>query len=288
MGNTQNGKAAPLESAGAAAGRAVVTGASSGIGKIYADRLAQRGFDLLLVARRADKLAALAQTLRAAHGVAVTTMAADLCNAEALEKVAAHIAADAGITMLVNDAGTATMGPLANISNVDARSMIDLNITALVRLTLAVLPGFKERNRGVIVNLGSVLGFHSLPISSAYSGTKGYVLNFTRGLQDELAATNIRVQLVLPSFTATDIWELAGVPLSRLDQTVIMSAENCVDAALAGLELRCGAHETAGGLSNQPAGFAVWDQRVTQIAALTQPEQPVNTLQTIGSSAQSR
>jgi short-subunit dehydrogenase len=116
-------------------------------------------------------------------------------------------------------------------------AMTDLNVTALVRLSLAALAGFKARNCGTLINIGSTLGFHSLPGSALYSATKGYVLNFTRGLQDELAATNIVVQLVLPGATATDLWDISGVPLSALDPAHVMSVDDCVDAALVGLDL---------------------------------------------------
>jgi short-subunit dehydrogenase len=115
--------------------------------------------------------------------------------------------------------------------------MTNLNITALVRLTLAVLPGFKKRDRGTVINIGSVLGFHWLPVSPLYSGTKGYVLNFTRGLQDELAVSGVVIQLVLPSATATDLWGISGVPLAALDPAIVMTVDNMVDAALAGLDL---------------------------------------------------
>lgn len=217
-------------------GTAVVTGASAGIGKIYADRLARRGYDLLLVARRAELLDELARSLVADHGVSVKSLAADLASPEALEVVAQAIAGDDAVTMIVNNAGTSTLRALSSTGPGDVSAMTDLNISALVRLTLAIVPGFKARNRGTIINIGSVLGFHALPISSAYSGTKGYVLNFTRGLQDELAGSGVRVQLVLPAATATDIWEISGVPLSALDPASIMAPEDMVDAALAGLD----------------------------------------------------
>jgi short-subunit dehydrogenase len=111
-----------------------------------------------------------------------------------------------------------------------------LNITALTRLTQAVLPGFLARNSGSIINVASVLSLHSLPISSVYSGTKGYVLNFSRGLQAELAETGVKVQLVLPATTSTELWDIAGIPLSQLNQSSIMTAENMVDASLAGYD----------------------------------------------------
>ena len=218
-------------------GTAVVTGASAGIGKVYADRLAARGHDLKLVARRGDLLDAVARGLRDRYGVRVDTVVADLAATSDLERVAELLAADPTVSLLVNNAGTSTMRPVHDTGASALDAMTDVNVTALVRLTLAVLPGMRDRDLGTIVNIGSVLGFAAIPGSSAYSGTKGYVLNFTRGLQDEVAGTGVRVQLVLPAATATDIWEISGVPLSALDPAIVMTPEALVDAALAGLDL---------------------------------------------------
>ena len=217
-------------------GVAVITGASAGLGKIYADRLAARGHDLILVARRGDLLEAVAAEVRQAHGVNVQILTADLAIPADLAKVTEILANDATITMLVNNAGVSTLAPLALTTPDQAATMVDVNIAALTALTLAVVPAFKARDRGTIVNIGSVLGFHTFPFSSVYSGTKGYVMNFTRGLQEELADTKVAVQLVMPAATATDIWELSGVPLSNLDPATVMAPADCVDAALAGLE----------------------------------------------------
>lgn len=218
-------------------GTAVVTGASAGMGKLFADRLAKRGYNLILVARRADRLEAIAKELTSQYGVSVQTLVADLGAASDLDRVVKAISDDESITLLLNNAGTSTLGSVGEIKEPDLQAMIGVNITALTRLTVAVLPGFKKRDAGAIINMGSVLGFQSLPISSIYSGTKGFVLNFTRGLQDELARTNIIVQLVAPAAIATDIWEISGVPLSKLDPATVMKAEDAVDAALAGLDL---------------------------------------------------
>jgi len=218
-------------------GTAVVTGASAGMGKLFADRLAKRGYDLILVARRADRLEAVAKELKSQYGVSVQTLVADLGAASDLDRVVKSISSDESISLLLNNAGTSTLGSVGEIKAPDLQAMIGVNITALTRLTVAVLPGFKRRNAGAIINMGSVLGFQSLPISSIYSGTKGFVLNFTRGLQDEMAKTNIIVQLVAPAAIATDIWEISGVPLSKLDPATVMKAEDAVDAALAGLDL---------------------------------------------------
>jgi short-subunit dehydrogenase len=218
-------------------GTAVITGASAGIGKVYADRLARRGYDLILIARRAQKLTAYAKELESKYGVTAQALVADLSLDADLERVAAAVERDDSITMLINNAGTSTLAPSLQIDGAGLKAMTDINVTALMRLTLAVLPGFKARDRGTLVNIGSVLGLHSLPISSVYSATKGYVLNFTRGLQEELADTKIVIQLVLPAATATDLWDISGVPLSALDPAIVMSVDNCVDAALAGLDL---------------------------------------------------
>ncbi len=217
---------------------AVVTGASSGIGAVYADRLAARGYDLILVARRAERLNALADRLATAYGAQVQVLAADLGNSADLAKVEAVLASNERVQMLVNNAGLARLRPLAQSSADDSFSQINLNITALTRLTQAVLPGLRSRNDGVIINVASVLAVHSLPISAVYSGSKAYVLAFSRGLQEELANTGVKVQIVLPASTATEIWSegVSGVPLSALNQASVMSAEDLVDAALAGLD----------------------------------------------------
>lgn len=217
---------------------AVVTGASSGIGAVYAQRLAARGYDLVLVARRADRLASLAEQLTKAHGVDVRVLAADLEKDADVVKVEAILKNDSSVHMLVNNAGLARLRPLKDTSVEDAHSQVALNVTALTRLTQAVLPGFVGRNEGTIINVASVLAVHSLPISAVYSGTKAYVLAFTRGLQAELAETGVKVQLVLPASTATEIWseEVSGIPLSALRKESIMSAEDMVDASLTGLD----------------------------------------------------
>jgi len=213
-----------------------VTGASAGIGAVYARRLAARGFDLILVARRADRLAALSNEIEGKHRARVEVVAADLTNAEDLARLEKLLAADKRVAMLVNNAGSAKLVPMSATSADDAASMIALNITALTRLTQAVLPNFLAKNSGSIVNVASVLSLHSLPVSSVYSGTKGYVLNFSRGLQAELAETGVKVQVVLPATTSTELWDIAGIPLSQLNQSSIMTAENLVDASLAGYD----------------------------------------------------
>lgn len=219
-------------------GKALVTGASAGFGAIYADRLAQRGYDLVLVARRAGKLEELAARLRQQYGVGVEVIAADLAATPDLERVAAVAGSDPDISLLVNNAGTATLAPIGGTSPEQHDAMVGLNAAALSRLSLAALGAFKARDKGTIVNIGSVLGFQVLPVSGIYSATKGFVINFTQGLQQEVQGSNVFVQLVLPAASATDIWEVGGLPLKHLDPNTIMQPEDVVDAALAGLDLR--------------------------------------------------
>lgn len=215
---------------------AVVTGASSGIGAIYADRFAQRGYDLLLVARSGDRLQRLAARLEQTYRIKADTLVADLEKETDLAALESILAGHSAISVLVNNAGIAKLGQVADAQLKDSLAQIALNITALTRLTQAVLPAFKARNEGVIINIASALALHALPVSAVYSGTKGFVLNFSRGLQQELANTNIRVQVVLPAATATDLWDISGVPLAVLPQETVMSAEHLVDAALAGFD----------------------------------------------------
>ena len=216
-----------------ALGTAVVTGASSGIGKVYADKLAQRGFDLILVARRAERLSELQKQLTAKHGIKVATIVADLAKLEDLDRVAQAVEGDSSITLLVNNAGASVMGPFVEAKQPVIDDMIRVNVLALTRLALAVLPGFKDRNHGTLINIGSILGYFGYPGTSAYSGTKAYVLTFTRNLQAELAGSNIKVQLVAPAGTATEGWDSTTV-----DPSIVMTAEDCVDASLKGLDMQ--------------------------------------------------
>jgi hypothetical protein len=215
---------------------AVITGASSGIGAVYADRFAARGYDLILVARRADRLGALAQKISQSYHVKVEVMAVDLGNEPDLVRVEKVLATNPAVRVLVNNAGLSRLRPIAKSPVQDSLSQIALNITSLTRLTHAVLPAFLSRNDGVIINIASVLAIHAMPVSSVYSGTKAFVLNFSRGLQNELAETGVKVQVVLPASTATEIWDNSGMPLSTLNPDTVMSTETLVDAALTGLD----------------------------------------------------
>ena len=215
---------------------ALVTGASSGIGAVYADRLAKRGYDLILVARNEARLKALSARLTSETGRSVRVLQADLSNKAELAKVEATLRDDSSITMLVNDAGVASVAPLLNADVETMETMIALNVTALTRLTYAAAPAFVARSAGTIINIGSVVGISPETLNGVYGATKAYVLAFSHSLQRELADKGIRIQAVLPGATATEVWEIAGLPYQNLPAGIVMSAEDLVDAALAGLD----------------------------------------------------
>ena len=218
-------------------GTALITGASSGIGAIYADRLARRGYDLILVARNRARLNALAERLTDETGRAVEVIAADLGSKDDLGSVENVLRTDAGITMLVNNAGVGATAPLL-ASDVDKmEEMITLNVNALTRLTYAAAPGFVTRGAGTIINIASIVSVAPERLNGVYGASKGFVLAFSLSLQNELGDKNIRVQAVLPGATATDFWGIAGTPLEHVPSEIVMSAEDMVDAALAGLDL---------------------------------------------------
>lgn len=216
-------------------GTALITGASAGIGAIYADRLAKRGYDLILVARNEARLRTLATRLAAETGRSIETLPADLNDKAALAKVERLLREDTRITMLVNNAG---IGSVASVLNGDVdtmESMIALNITALTRLTYAVAPAFVERGAGTIVNIGSVVGIAVEMLNGVYSASKSYVLSFGHALQRDLAGKGVRVQSVLPAATATEFWDVAGYAKQK-EAASTMTADVLVDAALAGLD----------------------------------------------------
>lgn len=217
-------------------GTALVTGASSGIGALYADRLARRGYDLILVARNRARLDEQARRLTDATGHRVEVVAADLTDSADLERVESLLRDDAGISLLVNNAGIGATAPLLD-SDIDKMDdIIALNIRALTRLTYAAVPGLVERGGGTIINIASVVGIAPELLNGVYGASKAYVLAFSQSLRHELADRNIRIQAVLPGATATEFWDLSGTPLAELPAQIVMPADQMVDAALAGLD----------------------------------------------------
>lgn len=216
-------------------GTAVITGASGGIGAIYADRLAREGYDLLIVARSADKLGAVADRIRRATGRDVETVVADLTDRADVGHVEALLRKNSRISFLVNNAGVGATATLLESDPDKMSDMIALNVDALTRLTYAVAPGMVARGRGTIVNIASIVAIAPEVLNGVYGGTKAFVLAFSQSLLKELSPAGIRVQVVLPGATATDFWDGAGTPVEHLPQEMVMLADDCVDAALAGL-----------------------------------------------------
>ncbi|AJC22803.1 SDR family NAD(P)-dependent oxidoreductase [Pandoraea pulmonicola] len=217
-------------------GTALITGASSGIGAVYADRLARRGHDLILVARNTARLRDVAQRLRAQTGRQVDILGADLATRDGQAAVEARLRADADIDVLVNNAGFGAVAPLLDADVEQMSAMIDVNVTALTRLTYAAVPGFVARGRGTVVNIASIVAIAPELLNGVYGATKAYVLAFTQSLQHELADKGVRVQAVLPGPTITEFWEVAGKSHEALPQTWLMSSQDLVDASLAGLD----------------------------------------------------
>src|SRR3989442_6926515 len=217
-------------------GTAVVTGASRGIGAVYADRLAKRGYDLILVARDQTRRDPSSRRRPRGTGRSGTLLPADLNDKAALAKVEKIRGNDQIITMLVNNAGTASIAPLLNADVEKMDEMIALNITALTRLTYAVAPAFVQRGAGTIINIASVVGISPETLNGVYGASKAYVIALSHSLQHELADKGLRIQAVLPRATATELWAIAGLPYQNLPASIVMSPEDMVDAALVGPE----------------------------------------------------
>jgi short-subunit dehydrogenase len=217
-------------------GTALITGASSGIGAIYADRLARRGYNLILVARNRERLEGLARRLADQTGRTIEVIAADLGNKADLARIENTLRTDSSITVLVNNAGLGATAPLL-ASDIDKMTdMINLNVTALTRLTYAAVPGFVARGGGSIINIASIVAIAPEVLNGVYGGSKAFVLAFSRSLNHELADKHIRIQAVLPGATATDFWQIAGTPVEHLPGEIVMRAEDMVDAALSGFD----------------------------------------------------
>lgn len=217
-------------------GTPLITGASTGIGAVYADRLARRGYDLILVARNRDRLIHLAKQLTNATGRSIQALPADLKDKIDLATVEALLRSDRSISLLVNNAGVGATAPLLQ-SDVDAMDdMISLNVNALTRLTYAAAPGFVERDKGTIINIASIVAIAPEALNGVYGGTKAFVLALSQSLHHELSDKGIRIQAVFLGATATDFWGVAGTPIEHLPVQIVMKAQEMVDAALAGLD----------------------------------------------------
>lgn len=216
-------------------GTALITGASSGIGALYADRLARAGHDLILVARRAGNLQTLARQLTDQTGRSVEILTADLTRADDLARVEAVLKTDASITVLVNNAGVGATAPLLQSDVEDMERMIVLNANVPMRLAYAAAPGFVARGAGTIINIASIVAVAPELLNGVYAGSKAFLLALSQSLHHELADKGVRIQAVLPGATATDFWDVAGTPVAHLPAGIVMPAQAMVDAALAGL-----------------------------------------------------
>jgi short-subunit dehydrogenase len=214
----------------------LITGASTGIGAVYAQRFAQRGHDLVLVARDHSRLETLAARLRDEHSVAIEVVPADLTQLSDLHAVEARLRDDERIGILVNNAGAAQSGTFIEQSTDSVAQLVALNTTALVRLASAIAPRLAKAGEGAIINIGSVVGLAPEFGMSVYGATKAFVLFLSQGLSLELLPQGVYVQAVLPAATRTEIWDRAGIDINTLSE--IMEVDDLVDAALVGFDRR--------------------------------------------------
>ena len=215
---------------------ALVTGASSGIGACYADRLARRGHDLILLARDEARLRQQAERIAAHSGVAIELLRADLSERADLAQLTARIRDDAAIGLVVNNAGIATPGPLLGADPARIDAMLALNVVAATHVAIAAATAFAARGGGILINIASVVALLPERFNGAYSGGKAHLLNLSQALDQEASAHGVRVQAVLPGATRTEIWQRAGVDIATLPAEMLMDVEDLVDAALAGLD----------------------------------------------------
>jgi hypothetical protein len=212
---------------------ALVTGATAGLGKVFAQRLAASGHDLILVARDAARLEALADELALQYGVEAEPLVADLSRDDGMRRVADRIAQESRLAVLVNNAGFGTKGRLVNRPVAEQATMLELHVMAPMLHTRAALPGMIERRRGWIINVSSVASFTYSMGNVNYCATKAYLRVFSEGLALELDGTGVRVQALCPGFTHTEFHDRAAMDKSKMPRWLWLSAERVVDESLA-------------------------------------------------------
>ncbi|HEY2848503.1 MAG TPA: SDR family oxidoreductase [Gemmatimonadaceae bacterium] len=212
---------------------ALVTGASAGIGKVFAERLAASGHDLVLVARDAARLQRVADDLSLQYGINAETMPADLARDEGMRSVANGIVQMERLDILVNNAGFGTKGKLVNRPVAEQATMLELHVMAPMLLTRAALPAMIARGRGTIINVASVASFIHSAGNVNYCATKAYLRVFTEGLATELAGTGVNVQALCPGFTRTEFHERAAIDMQSTPSFLWLDAARVVDDSLA-------------------------------------------------------
>ncbi len=217
---------------------AVVTGASSGIGLEYAERLAVMGYDLVVVARRRGRLESVASQLEGDCGATVEVMPADLTRAAELRKVEDRLRSLPRLEVLVNAAGFGTVGEFAGVAADRIEAEIALNVTALVRLTRAAVPGMTARRTGSIVNVSSMASFQPNPFFATYGASKAYVTSFTEALAAELAEQGVYLQALCPGPVRTEFGQVAGLASDMFPSFAYSSASQVVDASVRAMERR--------------------------------------------------
>jgi hypothetical protein len=217
--------------------KALITGASSGIGKCYAQKLAKRGYDLVLVARDGARLEQLAAEL-ALEGTVSEVFVADLTQSADVTRIEQVLERDAAIAFFLNNAGIATVAPLLQTPVEVVERLLALNVTAATRLALAAGRAFVARKSGTIVNMASIVAYNPERFNGVYGGSKAFMLALAQAMTRELTENGVVIQTVLPGATRTEIWERAGTDVdARLPAERIMDVDEMVDAALRGLEL---------------------------------------------------
>ncbi len=222
--------------------QALVTGASSGLGAAFAERLARDQYDLILVARRRERLEALAQRLQHTQSVTVDVIEADLTQSSELQTVEKRIAEVPALTLLVNNAGFGGYMPFVSLEPDRAEELIRLQVLAVTRLTRAALPSMIAGGQGAVINVSSRLAFSAtfpsppLPKRATYAATKAYINTFTQILANELEGTGVRVQALCPGVVQTEFHQQVGIDPTSYPASVVMTPEDVVEASLAGLE----------------------------------------------------
>jgi short-subunit dehydrogenase len=217
-------------------GTALVTGASSGIGAVYADRLARRGYDLVLVARNQARMEAIATRLRAETGRSVEVLPADLAIPAKVALVGKRIDNDPSLTLLVNNAGISLNGSVLENGPAEFEQLIAVNITAPTVLASAAAKAFAQRRNGIIINISSVLALVPEALDGVYSGSKAFVLNLSVALAEKVRTAGVHVQAVLPGATRTEIWQRSGKDVDAILPGKVMDVDDLVDGALVGLD----------------------------------------------------